>query len=347
MNARDFVRHGGGNVALLAGAFALCALFVLGAGKDPVAALSVLLGYTLGTANGFLEVVVRSIPFTLAGLGVVIAFRANIYNVGADGQVIVGAIVAVALAGGLDAPGWIALPLFLGAAIMGGAAYGGVVGWLKAKYNASEIIVTIMLNYIAVQLLAWVTRGPLQEQIRIFPRSDAIPEGARLGILIDGSRVHSGLLIAVAATLVVYAVMRYSSFGYQVKAVGENRAAARYGGIDDRLMIVLVMAASGGLAGLAGGIETAGVFGRLEDNFAPGVGVTAIAVALLARLNPLMVPLTAFLFGVLAVGTGAIQRQLGIPFPMVWIIEGVVILTFLLLGHLRSRRLAQAEGAGA
>jgi simple sugar transport system permease protein len=141
--------------------------------------------------------------------------------------------------------------------------------------------------------------------------------------------------------------MRYSSFGYQVKAVGENRAAARYGGIDDRLMIILVMAASGGLAGLAGGIETAGVFGRLEDNFAPGVGVTAIAVALLARLNPLMVPLTAFLFGVLAVGTGAVQRQLGIPFPLVWIIEGVVILTFLLLGHLRSRRMAQAEAVSA
>src|SRR5690606_20887904 len=134
MSARTFLRHAGGNLALLAGAFAVCALFVLGAGKDPLAALGVLLGYTLGTVNGFLEVVVRSIPFALAGLGVVVAFRANIYNVGADGQVIVGAIVAVAVMGGVDAPGWVAVPLFLGAAIVGGAAYGGVVGWLKAKY---------------------------------------------------------------------------------------------------------------------------------------------------------------------------------------------------------------------
>lgn len=347
MSVRAAARQAGGSLALIVGAFLVCAVFVLGAGKDPVAALTVLLGYTLGTANGFLEVIVRSIPLMLAGLGVAIAFRANTYNVGADGQVIVGAIVAVAATRGFDAPAWLALPFFLGAAIAGGAAYGGVVGWLKSRYNASEIIVTIMLNYIAVQLLAWVTRGPLQEQMHIFPRSDAIPAGAQLGILIEGSRVHAGLLIAIAATLVVYLVMRFSSFGFQVKAVGENRAAARYGGIDDRLMIVLVMAVSGGLAGLAGGVEVAGVFGRLEDNFAPGVGVTAIAVALLARLNPLMVPVTALLFGVLAVGAGAIQRQLGIPFPLVWIIEGVVILTFLLLGHLRSRRLAEWQGGGA
>ena len=338
-------RQAGGTVALIVGAFLICALFVLGAGKDPVGTLIVLLGYTLGTANGFLEVVVRSIPLMLAGLGVVVAFRANIYNVGADGQVIVGAIVAVAITQGTGGPAWIALPFSMGAAFVGAAVYGGVVGWLKARYNASEIIVTIMLNYIAVQLLAWVTRGPLQEQMHIFPRSEAIPAGAQLGIMIEGSRVHWGLAIALAATLVVYLVMRYSSFGFQVKAVGENRAAARYGGIDDRLMIVLVMAVSAGLAGLAGGVEIAGVFGRLEDNFAPGVGVTAIAVALLARLNPLMVPLTAFLFGVIAVGTGAIQRQLGIPFPLVWIIEGVVILTFLLIGHLRARRLAAMGGA--
>jgi simple sugar transport system permease protein len=342
MKLRAATAQAGGTLALLAGAFVLCALFVVASGKDPVAALTVLLGYTLGTANGFLEVVVRAIPLMLAGLGVVVAFRANIYNVGADGQVILGAIVAVALTRGFDGAGWIALPFFLGAAILGGAAYGGFVGWLKARYNASEIIVTIMLNYIAVQLLAWVTRGPLQEQMHIFPRSDPIPDGALLGIMIPGSRVHWGLVIAIVATLVVYAVMRFSSFGFQVKAVGENRAAARYGGIDDRLMIVLVMALSGGLAGLAGGVEISGVFGRLEDNFAPGVGVTAIAVALLARLNPLMVPVTALLFGVLAVGTGAIQRQLGIPFPLVWIIEGVVILTFLLIGHLRARRLAAA-----
>lgn len=340
----EFAKQAGGTLALIAGGFLLCALFVLGAGKNPVDTLVVLLSYTLGTANGFLEVVTRSIPLMLAGLGVVVAFRANIYNVGADGQVIVGAIVAVALTQGFDAPGWIALPVFLGAAILGGAAYGGIVGWLKARYNASEIIVTIMLNYIAVQLLAWVTRGPLQEQMHIFPRSDAIPSGALLGILVPGSRVHWGLVIALAATLVVFLLMRYSSFGFQVKAVGENRAAARYGGIDDRLMIVLVMAASAGLAGLAGGVEIAGVFGRLEDNFAPGVGVTAIAVALLARLNPLVVPFTAVLFGVIAVGTGAIQRQLGIPFPLVWIIEGVVILSFLLIGHLRARRLAALGG---
>lgn len=314
-------------------------IFIVAAGKDPLQAYGVLIGYSLGTANGFHEVVVRAIPLTLAGLGIVVAFRANIFNIGADGQITVGAVFAVALIGPVGMlPTWLMVPAFLALGAVAGAAYGGIAGWLRARYNANEIIVTIMLNYVAVQLLAWVVRGPLQEGMKVFPRSDPLPDAALLDVMVDGSRVHEGLIVALLATAIVFAFVRYSAFGFQLRAVGINPLAARYGGVDDRWIIFLAMAISGGLAGLAGAVEIAGIHHRLQDNFAPGFGVAAIAVALLARLNPLAVPLSALLFGVLHVGSGVLQREVGVPFPIVWIVEGIVILAFLVLGVIADRR---------
>jgi len=231
------------------------------------------------------------------------------------------------------------LPLFLAVGLVGGALYGGIAGWLRARYNANEIIVTIMLNYIAPQILAWVVRGPLLESVGIFPRSDAIPDAAVLAVIVADSRVHGGLILAVAATVLVYLMMRHTVFGYELRVVGANRTAARFGGVNDRFVILAAMALSGALAGLAGASEVAGIHQRLQDNFAPGFGVAAIAVALLARLNPLAVPLAALLFGVLHVGAGVLQRESGIPIPIVWIVEGVVILAFLVFDYLRMRKI--------
>lgn len=320
-------------------AFAVGGVFMLASGHDPIAAYATMLGYALGTKNGFAEVVVRAIPLTLTGLGVAIAFRAKLFNVGADGQIMIGGITAVALvtlAPGL--PAWTMLPLFLAVGLVGGALYGGIAGWLRARYNANEIIVTIMLNYIALQILAWVVRGPLQESMGIFPRSDAIPDAAVLAVIVTDSRVHGGLILALAATVLVYLMMRHTVFGYELRVVGANRTAARFGGVNDRFVILAAMALSGALAGLAGASEVAGIHQRLQDNFAPGFGVAAIAVALLARLNPLAVPLAALLFGVLHVGAGVLQRESGVPIPIVWIVEGVVILAFLVFDYLRIRK---------
>ena len=319
-------------------AFAAAALVILSAGKNPIDAFVVLVSHALGTSFGFHEVVVRAIPLTLAGLGVAIAFRANVWNIGADGQIIIGAVSGMWFVHAFPGtPSWLIGPLYLLAAIIGGGAYGGLAGYLRAKYKASEIIVTIMLNYIALHLLGWVIRGPLQESGDIFPRSARIPEAAMLDALASGSRVHMGLFIAAGATVLVFVLLRYSSFGYQVRVVGASPAAARYGGINDRMIILLTMALSGGLAGLAGAGEIAALHHRLMDDFAPGFGIAAIAIALMARLQPLAIPFTALLFGILHVGSGALQRKLGIPFPIVWIIEGIVIVTFLLAGYLRSR----------
>lgn len=326
-------------LAIVLGAFAVGGVAVLATGEDPFEALFLLVGYSFGTARGFFEVVVRAIPLTLAGLGIAVAFRANVWNIGADGQLMIGAIAGFLYVHTLPGtPDWLMLPLFMLCGAAGGAAWGAVAGALKARYNASEIIVTIMLNYIALHMLGWAIRGPLQGDVQNYPRSDDIPQSAMLDVIVAGTRVHEGLLVALAATLLIYLVLRHSALGFQIRAIGVNPEAARYGGVHVGRTVFLTMALSGALAGLAGVGEIAALHHRLHDDFAPGFGVAAIAVALMARLNPLAVPPMALLFGALHVGSGALQRNLGIPFPIVFLIEGVVIVAFLLAGTVRRSR---------
>jgi len=342
LNGRRLREAGALGLVVLAGLVA-AALFVMLAGKDPLATFRVMLGYALGSGNGFAEVVVRAVPLCLAGLGVAVAFRCNVFNIGADGQIVVGAILAAAAVMAVPGlPGPLALAVFLACGIAGGAIYGGIAGWLRARFGVSEIIVTIMQNYIAIQFLTWMVRGPMQEAMGMFPRSDRLPDGAMLGLMVDGTRVHWGLALALAATLIVHVAMRHSSFGFQVGVVGRNPLVARFAGIADRRVVVLAMLASGGLAGLAGAVEIAGLHHRLQDDFAPGFGLLAIAVALLARLEPLAVPFSALLFGVLHVGSGAVQREIGLPFPVVWIFEAIVIFGCLGLGAVRARTVRAA-----
>ncbi len=334
---------GVGGVATIA--IAVAAAFIAASGVDPWHAFSVMAAHALGSADGLLEVLVRAIPFTIAGLGIVVAFRVNAFNIGADGQIIVGAIAAVWLATALpDLAGWLLAPLFLIAGFVAGGLFGGFAGWLRARYNASEIISTIMLNYVAIQLLGHLVRGPLQETMRIMPQSERVPDSVVFDILIDGSRVHAGLILAVVLTALFWGLKRLTAFGYSLHAVGSNPDAARYGGIDDRRVLTLAMALSGAMAGLAGAVEIAGLHHRLQENFAPGFGITAIAVGLLARLNPLLVPAMAVLFGILHVGSGAMQREAAVPLPIVWVIEGVVILAFLVYGRLRPGSASAAAG---
>lgn len=316
-------------------AFAVCALFLLLAGKNPLQAAALMIGGTLGSADGLYEVITRAVPLTIMGLGVALAFRASVYNIGAEGQYILGAVVAVAATRAAGDLGVVSLPWLLAAGAVGGALFGGLAGWLRARFDANEIIVTIMLNYVAIQLGAWLVRGPMQEAMRILPRSDPIPASAQLVELAAG-RAHGGIFVALALVLLIYLVLRHSVFGYQIDVVGENRAAAEYGGIGGGRVIVLAMCASGALCGIAGAVEVSGTFRRLEDNMAPGSGATAIAVALLAKLNPIAVPFAALLFGVLTVGAGVLQRQMGVPFPLLWIIEAAVIIAFLVAGARRA-----------
>jgi len=315
------------------------ALFILMAGRNPAIAYASLFAYTLGTSNGFFEVLTQCIPLTLVGLGVAVAFRAGVFNIGGDGQLLMGAIVSFACAPLFaDWPEPLGLLAFLAMGFAGGGALGMFVGWLRARFQASEIIVTIVLNFIVLQLLSWLIRGPLQEPARTMPWSDYLPQTLLLPNLIEGSRVHYGLIVALLAVVAVAVWLRKSAFGFKLSAVGQNPYAARYAGLGEGRVIVLAMLASGGLAGLAGSVQVAGILERLQDDFAPGYGQAAIAVALMARLSPAVVPFTALLFAVFYVGAGVLQREAGVPFPIVRIIEGVMILGFLCFEALSTRR---------
>lgn len=311
--------------------------FLLLAGKPPLATWAALLSYTLGTWIGFTEVLIHAIPLTILGIGIAVAFRAGLFNIGGDGQLICGAILAVALAPAFEGFGWSALLLFLIAGCIGGGVIGGLVGWLRARFGANEIIVTIMMNYVALQLLTWVIRGPLQDPMRIFPRSYALATTMQLPF-IGSTRLHAGIVVALLAAALMQIVMSRMTLGFRLAVLGENPGAASYAGINVARTTIVAMAISGGFAGLAGAVEIAGVHLRLQDNFAGGFGLEAIAVALMANLRPLAVPITALLFGIFFVGSGAMQRQMSVPFPLVWIIEGIVILAFLAFGAALARR---------
>ncbi|HWK66298.1 MAG TPA: ABC transporter permease [Rhizobiaceae bacterium] len=330
-------------------ALAACVLLVLMvlasiviAGANPFGVIGGIVERALFTRAGLLEAVLRTIPLTIMGLGIALAFRARVFNIGMDGQLIAGSVLAVALAPLLPANP-VGLVLFLVAGIAGGAVWGGIAGLIKARFGGNEIIATIMLNYVAIQLLSWLMRGPMQETMKIIPRSDQIDRALRLPILFDGTRVHLGLVIAVAAVVFIALLAGRSRFGFKLDVVGANEHAARYAGIDPRWIAGIVLAFSGALAGLAGVVEISGLYGRLQEGFAPGFGIAAIAVALVARLNPLLVPLSAFLFSLLYVGLGALARNGVVPFPIINIIEGVIILVFLAGSVALNRRKPVAE----
>ena len=299
-----------------------------------LAAWGVLFFAAFGSYDAFLETLVYAIPLCVIGSGLAVAFRGGVFNIGGDGQLIAGSIAAVALAPWLAALGFSGLLLFLLTGFVGGGAVGALVGWLRARFNANEIIVTIMLNYVAIQALAWVVRGPLQESMRFVPRSFPIGAALQLPYLMVGSRLHAGIWIALAAPLIAAALMR-TSFGFKLAVLGDNPNAARYAGFPSQRLVVGAMLFSGACAGLAGAVEISALHHRLQDGFAEGYGVVGIAVALMARLSPLLVPFTAIVFAAFLAGSGALQRQLNVPFPIAWVIEGSVILAFIALRSIR------------
>lgn len=301
-------------------------LFVIAAGQSPWRVLTTLLLYAFGP-QGSSEVLVHAIPLTLIGLGVAFALRAGLFNIGGDGQLIAGAVLAVFFAPYFAGWGVVGLLAFLVLGFVGGAALGMFVGFLRERFNASEIIVTIMLNYVALQMVSYLIRGPMEDPMRFFPRSYPIPPDCVLPIIVQGTRLHAGLIVALAMVVVLAILQGRTVLGFQSAVFGANPGAASYAGFRVNRLAITVMAISGGLAGLAGAVQVGGIYQRIEDNMAEGFGLAGIAVALIGRLQPLAIPLAACLFGVFFAGAGALQRELALPFPLVWIVEATVIFT--------------------
>ena len=316
--------------------FAGAALALLGA--DPVQALSALAGGAFGDSLALENTAVRFGPLLLVGLGVALSFRCGIWNIGGEGQLHTGALAATALVTrgfGADA-GRLSLPLALLAGTAAGAGWAALAAVLRVRRGVSEVLSTILLNFIAALLVAWAVHGPLQEASGAYPQSDAFPDAARLALIPGLTRAHVGLLIAAALPFALWVVLFRTAAGLRLRAVGFSPDAARYAGVSPERETVRVLVLSGALAGLAGALEVTGVTGRLFENLATGYGFTAIAVALLGRLHPLGLIPSAIVFAGLASGSGAMQRAAGVPSVAVQVIEALVI--FLSVGFTLPRR---------
>jgi ABC-type uncharacterized transport system permease subunit len=330
-----------GATVIAAIACATAALLV--AGGYPVdRGLAALWSGSFGSWYAFTSAtLVRAVPLMLTGVAVALAFRAGVLNIGAEGQLLIGAAAAagVALATPTGGGAALALPLAILAAAIGGALWAGVAALLRTRYGVLEVISTIMLNFVALYVVSFLVRGPLQEPTRAYPQSATITDALHLPRLPGTGRLHAGILLALALAGVAGWALRRTAAGFRLVATGENAAAAASaGGIDVRRTTARVFLASGALAGLAGGTEVLGVTFALYENISPGYGYTAIAVALLARLDPWRVIATALLFGALESGAGAMQRDAGVPSTLVAVIEAALILAVVAAQALRSRR---------
>ena len=294
-------------------------------------AYAALFSGAFGSLSALSETFTAAAPVTLAALGVALGFRAGLFNIGAEGQVIAGGMAAVVVGFSLTGlPAYIHLPLALLAGITAGAIWAAIPGWLKAATGAHEVITTIMLNLVAVQLTNYLLRNPpIQKPGRHDPVSSSVLQSAELPKLLTwldpNLRLNAGIIITILMVILVYWLLFRTTLGFEFRASGLNPSAARYAGMRSSLIIVAVMAIAGGLAGLAGANQVLGVLGRATPGFSGGVGFNAIAVALLGRSHPVGVLLAGILFGALDAGGRQMQVAAGVRIDLIAIIQSLII----------------------
>ena len=321
--------------SLAAGLLAISSIFII-FGVNPLFALGKIFSGSFGSIYGLKETITKAIPLILIGSGLAVAFRAKFWNIGAESQLLMGAIFGtwVGLNWGPHLPAPVIVPLMFLAGFVGGAIWGLIPAILKVKFSINEVISTLMMNYICNQIMILLVVGPWRGKTKYgFPYTDDLPASAVLSVL-PGSRIHyATLLIAVAAVIILGIAIYKTQFGYEVRVIGENPEAAKYSGIDFFRTTLMIMLISGGTAGLAGVGEAAGIHHYLSypESISSGYGFTAIIVAWLAKLNPFFVILSAFFFAGILVGGDAIQISLGLPAATVQIFNGT-LLVFLIMG---------------
>lgn len=303
---------------------------ILASGASPLEAYQLFFRGMFGTFSSFAEIFVKACPLILTSLGCAIAFRTGFFNIGAEGQFYVGAMGATIVALYLpDSFGVMRIVLALVVGFLCGGLWALIAAVLKAKFNISEIIVTIMLNYIAINFLGYAVRSFLMDPAGNVPQSAKIATAARLPILIRSTRFHAGILIAVFCVLLVWYLMEKTTVGYELTAVGRNKRAAGCNGINVFKNIILSAFLSGGFAAVAGGIEVLAIQKKLLEGISANCGYTAVLVALIAGNSPLGVLAVAILYAAMQVGANSMQRQLGVPSAIVNILIGVVVVLIL------------------
>jgi ABC-type uncharacterized transport system permease subunit len=316
-------------MALVLGAITMLAT---GVGLGTIGnAFAALFSGSLGSVQAVSETLTAAAPLTLAGLGIALGFRAGLFNIGAEGQLLIGGMAAVIVGFALSGlPLLIHLPLALVAGAVAGAFWASIAGWLRATTGAHEVISTIMLNLISFRLVDYLLRLPwIQKEGRADPISKSVLENAELPRLLlwldPNLRLHAGIFLMLAAVVFIYWLLFRTTIGFEFRSAGANPDAARYAGMRSGFLIVMVMAIAGALAGLAGANQVLGVLGRASPNFSAGIGFDAIAVALLGRGHPIGVLLAGLLFGALEAGGRQMQVSAGVSIDLISIIQALII----------------------
>lgn len=368
----------------LVGALVIGAVILLLLDTNPFAAYQVLLTGGFTSKNGLADTLVKAIPLLLVGLGIVIAFRASVINIGAEGQIIAGAMLTtfLALQLGQAMPGFLVILICLLAGSLMGGVWGAIPGYLKARLGVNEILSTVMMNQIAIQLGYYLLRGPMMDPAERaagtnLPHSARLPRPTDLprftdvarwlgftesaqdlgltgfraelyGLLVEPTRLHIGLIIAVLMAVLVYIFLWRTTIGYRIRAVGLNPSSSRYAGINVPNYIVLSLALSGAFAGLAGSVEILGLHHRMFEPTAvsAGYGFTGIVAALFGKLHPLGTIPSSILFGALLVGADKMQRAMQIPQALITALLGMIVL-FVVSSEIWSRRRANRRVAAS
>lgn len=314
---------------LLAAALTLScgALLFLALGLDPLLTLHTLLIDPVSDLYGVGELLVKALPILLCALGLAVAYQARIWNIGAEGQLLLGALAGGAVAVNIiDMDSRWALVLVLGAGTLAGAAWAGLTAWLRTQFNANEILTSIMLNYIALNLLLYFVHGPLKDPAGFnFPESAMFGDASRLPLVFEDGRLHAGLYFALLALVAVWVLLQKSFVGFQIKVLGLDKRAAGFVGFREKTLVWFALLISGGLAGLAGVGEVAGPIGQLVPSVSPGYGYAAITVAFLGRLNPLGILFSSLLMALLYLGGENAQMNLNLPQAITQLFQGMML----------------------
>jgi simple sugar transport system permease protein len=335
-------------VALVIGAVLLLLLRA-----DPLEAYAAMFGGALGTSAGLIQSAVKATPLLLVALGIVIAFRANVINIGGEGQIIAGALAATWFA--LAFRGWPGPALVTATVLAGfaaGAAWGFVPGLLKARLGVNEILSTVMMNAIALQLMNLLLGGPMIDPAEVIAgtfiaQSERLPQHAWLARLVPQTSLHAGAILAVVLAAGVYVFLWRTTAGYRIRAVGQSPEAARYAGIPVPFYQMLSLTLAGGFAGLAGVVEVLGVHHRLLEGISGGYGFSGIVAALFGKLHPLGAIPASFLFGSLLVGADKMQRAVQVPSALVGTLLGLVVLFVVGSDYVARRQAARRAAARA
>jgi general nucleoside transport system permease protein len=317
---------------------AIGGVLILIAGANPFVAYGIMLKGAFGGMRQIEETLLKAAPLLLVGLGLTAAFRARVWNIGGEGQYYMGALFGGIIA--LNFPGWprpLLITAMLLAGILGGIAWAFIPGILKVRRGISEIISTLMFNYIAVLLMQYVARGPLQEPGGYLPESAQFVAAARMPTFF-GTRLHLGLLLALLGIPLVYALLWSTPLGFRLRAVGSRSSVARYAGISVERMILFAMTFSGAMAGLAGILEVSTLHTRLKGDISGGYGFSGILVALLGRMHPVGVAVASLFFAALTIGAQMMHVVYGLPDALATAIQAVVVLSVLAADALAHRR---------